>query len=554
MLTAIGSPQQASAAGKFDGDWKGDLACIQEDQGGGSGSFSADSNIDITKNNILLKIRSGAVISHDNLLPPGDTSFKSSIKASKIQIQARFPPDGTMALEGTVKESIGKSGVRKIELTGNIAGEVPCHSVLTMVSPLAVEGQSIAGAERLRLQQEIAALRKVESIRRHADLERQRKNAEAARVAEIERQRQAEKSRKAAEVERHRLAEQIANLKKMEVDRKAQLAKEEALRKAAERKTTERAKAVKPPRKGNELTQQLATLKSLKDSGLINQQEHAVKKQALLNRFLNLKPTPNTQTASLPAKPKLSPIQVNLAKYKGIEFGKYYALVIGSNDYKFLPKLDTAAADAREIAKRLKSDYGFSVKLLTDATRDEILDALDEYREKLTDADNLLIYYAGHGWLDEAGEQGYWLPVDARPNRRRDWVSNSDITSTLRAVNAKHVLVMADSCYSGTLVRGAKIVEATPDYVQRMAEKRARLVITSGGLEPVADKDGAGKHSPFASVFLDILKSNNGVMDGTNMFSKMRRPVMLKADQTPEYSDVRKAGHEGGDFLFVRRR
>jgi len=30
--------------------------------------------------------------------------------------------------------------------------------------------------------------------------------------------------------------------------------------------------------------------------------------------------------------------------------------------------------------------------------------------------------------------------------------------------------------------------------------------------------------------------------------------VMLKADQTPAYADVRKAGHEGGDFLFVRRR
>ena len=38
------------------------------------------------------------------------------------------------------------------------------------------------------------------------------------------------------------------------------------------------------------------------------------------------------------------------------------------------------------------------------------------------------------------------------------------------------------------------------------------------------------------------------------MFSQMRRPVILNADQTPQYSDVRKAGHEGGDFLFVRRR
>jgi hypothetical protein len=43
-------------------------------------------------------------------------------------------------------------------------------------------------------------------------------------------------------------------------------------------------------------------------------------------------------------------------------------------------------------------------------------------------------------------------------------------------------------------------------------------------------------------------------MDGTMLFSQMRRPVMLAANQTPEYADVRNAGHDGGDFLFVRKR
>jgi hypothetical protein len=113
--------------------------------------------------------------------------------------------------------------------------------------------------------------------------------------------------------------------------------------------------------------------------------------------------------------------------------------------------------------------------------------------------------------------------------------------------------VMADSCYSGTLTRGLSIKKRSPDYVREAVAKKTRVVITSGGLEPVADKSG-GNHSPFASVFLDVLNSNNGVLDGTKLFNKMRRPVMLKADQTPAYADVRKAGHEGGDFLFVRRK
>ncbi|MCH7937608.1 MAG: caspase family protein, partial [Proteobacteria bacterium] len=79
------------------------------------------------------------------------------------------------------------------------------------------------------------------------------------------------------------------------------------------------------------------------------------------------------------------------------------------------------------------------------------------------------------------------------------------------------------------------------------------VAITSGGLEPVADK-GGGNHSPFAKAFLDALNDNRSIMDGTQLFSKMRRPVMLATQQTPQYSDVRNAGHDGGDFLFVRRK
>ena len=79
------------------------------------------------------------------------------------------------------------------------------------------------------------------------------------------------------------------------------------------------------------------------------------------------------------------------------------------------------------------------------------------------------------------------------------------------------------------------------------------MAITSGGLEPVADK-GGGENSPFAKAFIDTLKDNRSVMEGTTMFSKLRRPVMVAADQTPQYADVRQAGHDGGDFLFVRKK
>ena len=90
------------------------------------------------------------------------------------------------------------------------------------------------------------------------------------------------------------------------------------------------------------------------------------------------------------------------------------------------------------------------------------------------------------------------------------------------------------------------------DYWERIVKKRARVVLTSGGIEPVADS-ADGRHSPFAKAFLQVLQENPSVIDGTELFSQMRRPVMLSANQTPEFSDVRNAGHDGGDFLFVKR-
>lgn len=290
------------------------------------------------------------------------------------------------------------------------------------------------------------------------------------------------------------------------------------------------------------LEAELATLKRLLERRLINRDQFDTRQQALLDRQFGA--VPARQTASVPFKPKIPP---------GINFGNYHALVIGINQYKNLARLKTAEADARAMATVLKENYGFKVQLLLNPTRSEIVDSLDDLRASLTNKDNLLIYYAGHGWLDEKADEGYWLPVDAKSNRRSNWVSNATLTNTLRSLEAKHVMVVADSCYSGRLVRSAKITLGDPNYLRTMSRKKARVVLTSGSLEPVADNNGSG-HSPFTDALLDALRNNQSVLDGSSLFNKIRRPVVVNANQTPQFSDVRQAGHDGGDFLFVRRR
>ena len=96
-----------------------------------------------------------------------------------------------------------------------------------------------------------------------------------------------------------------------------------------------------------------------------------------------------------------------------MNFGNYYAVVIGNNDYEYFEDLDTARIDATTVAEVLKNKYGFEIlKVLIDANERDIISSLNSINKNLSAYDNLLIYYAGHGFLDET-DRGYWLPVDA---------------------------------------------------------------------------------------------------------------------------------------------
>jgi len=260
--------------------------------------------------------------------------------------------------------------------------------------------------------------------------------------------------------------------------------------------------------------------------------------------------------------------RIGIRRPTGTTFGTYHALVIGNNDYTKMRRLKTAVTDAQEVARVLEKEYGYRVTLLLNADRYKMLSALNEMREKLTEKDNLLLYYAGHGEVDEKNGRGYWLPVDAEQNSPANWVSNTDITDMLNSMNARQLLVVADSCYSGQLTRSANVKlegalteEEQIKLMQAMSTKRSRFAMTSGGVKPVLDSARGGQHSVFAQVFLDVLRQNTGVLAGQVMFAELRLRVVSAADreladrdepQVPEYAPIKFAGHESGEFFFVR--
>ena len=259
-----------------------------------------------------------------------------------------------------------------------------------------------------------------------------------------------------------------------------------------------------------------------------------------------------------PSRPREKPVTPMLPDTlrEVVDLGNFHALVIGNDAYRFLPQLRTAVKDVQAVAKLLESRYGFRVTTLINASRVETIQALDALRSKLTERDNLLIYYAGHGKLDRGSDRGFWLPVDAKEDSRANWLNNVTITDTLKAIRAKHVMVVADSCYSGTLTRDTRGVEVRlkkSEYVAKTHGKKSRTVLASGGLEPVSDSGGSG-HSVFAKAFMDALRDNEGIIDGLDVFVYVRKQVQLNADQVPNYANIRYVGHEvGGDFLFTRK-
>lgn len=252
-------------------------------------------------------------------------------------------------------------------------------------------------------------------------------------------------------------------------------------------------------------------------------------------------------------------------KVNDLNFGKYYALVIGNKNYNAMEDLETPEDDAREIASLLASKYGFEVQLLLDADRLTVMKAINDLHEILGENDNLLLYYAGHGSLVNVGERdtGYWLPVnaDAPPNDSY-WVPNEFVTNHMGRLNAKRVLVIADSCYGGLLSSspghlflGTKSRAQDLEYLRYKLPRRSRLLLSSGGNKPVIDS-GGGRHSVFAKELIDILASNNEVLSAPALFSLIRKPVEKRAVannfvQVPVYKSIKGAGHEIGDFFFV---
>ena len=244
-----------------------------------------------------------------------------------------------------------------------------------------------------------------------------------------------------------------------------------------------------------------------------------------------------------------------------LAFGRYHALVIGNSRYQHLPAVGTAERDARAVADVLRQRYGFEVELILDATRFDIMRALNELRQNLTSEDNLLVYYAGHAHRAGDDRTAYWQPVDAEPSNPANWIASEMVSEHLDLVPARHVLLVADALFSGLRSRSAvarlpagMTAEERYHHVRLLRDKRCRLVLASGRPAP-RPRTPDEPHSGFASAFVRVLSENDGLLEASRVYRSLTGELSGNTPDArpPEFAAMQWARNDISEFFFVPR-
>jgi len=209
-----------------------------------------------------------------------------------------------------------------------------------------------------------------------------------------------------------------------------------------------------------------------------------------------------------------------------MSFSHGYALIVGVGHYRFAPYLNVPCTvnDAEAVAMLLRDPHfcGYppaNVTLLTgeQATRDEVLTALDTLAKRTTPTDTILLFYSGHG--EYSADGAYVLTThDTRFDNggkvvAGTAVSQTDLITALRAIPAQRVLVLINACHAGelspTLGAGQPAVVGQP-FPQQTADAllttgSGRIIITACREDQVA-YIGSGPLTIFAQALTNGLR------------------------------------------------
>lgn len=260
----------------------------------------------------------------------------------------------------------------------------------------------------------------------------------------------------------------------------------------------------------------------------------------------------NNSTTQFKVERKSNEIDID---NKILNTGKYYAIIIGVQDYfdYKINDLDEPINDAQKLYNMLTTYYQFmenNVLFLKNPKKSDLVQTLYNMRKQLTKNDNLLIFYAGHGIWDEGMQTGYWLPVDANKDNPVNWFPNTELRGYLKAILTKHTLLITDACFSGSIFKTREVFTDAPPSINELYKLPSRKAITSGNMKTVSDK------SVFIEYLIKRLEQNNKkYLSAGELFISFRKAVINNSpnNQVPQFGIIQQAGDEGGDFIFIRK-
>lgn len=269
-----------------------------------------------------------------------------------------------------------------------------------------------------------------------------------------------------------------------------------------------------------------------------------------------------TRGIKVVTKDKISGLEEELKLYDNM-----YALIIGIDNYSklsFHQQLQYAVSDAKAVVRTLSDKFAFSdIKTLYNerATRENILKTISEFRTT-GEEDAIFIFFASHGWTESTpdGELGYLIPTDGslKPEEMYLNISMSQLKELLKPIPAKHIFVVVDACYSGTLLvtRGLESEPAIDlAYFKEITRGRVRQVLTAGGKGQEVMDGGPGGHSVFTGYFLRFLEKADSYITAKQLGFKVPEQVYMVArerghTQIPQFGNL--IGE--GDFVFILKR
>ncbi|MDX2285872.1 MAG: caspase family protein [Bacteroidia bacterium] len=213
--------------------------------------------------------------------------------------------------------------------------------------------------------------------------------------------------------------------------------------------------------------------------------------------------------------------------------------------------LRNAVKDVRDLAQILQDCYQFQpahIRLLSDAdaSRRGIIRAIDQLIRDVQPGDNAVLLFSGHGWLDSARSQGFWIPADAELGDKATYIRNQEVFDELKDIQAHHLLLIVDSCFSGAMFKDLSSPYTAADELDKRPSRR---VLTSGLDTRVSDGQAGDGNSPFAAALLHTLREGApGGLTLTQLLPELRRRT--GPGQTPQFRPLDLPGDGLGEFVF----